>query len=317
MNECDNHPPRANGTWQVGDVSVTRIDELTLEFGLTQLLPEADPEQLARHRDRLGPGSVQTGTDRLVVSTHSWLLRTPRHVVLIDTAAGNGKHRPAVPALDRLNEPYLARLAAAGVRSEDVDYVLITHLHSDHVGWNTWLQDGRWVPTFPHARHIFSALEQAYNAAFAEGRAAAACAALGPRVKLPPEGMYDDSVRPVLEAGLVELVDVGGGGAVLDGLSFVPTPGHSVDHASIRLVSRGEEAFFAGDVVHHPLQVYEPRLRSCFCEFPEAALASRQSVLADAAARGALVFTAHFAESSVGRVSHAGDGYAWRFEAPR
>lgn len=322
MTEHDTMPPRPGGalggTWQVGDVTVTRIDELTLDgHTAAQLLPGADPALVARHRDRLGPGLVRPGqagpgSERVVVSIHSWLLRTPRHVILIDTATGNGKSRPDAPALDGLNEPYLARLAAAGVRPEDVDAVLITHLHADHVGWNTWLVDGRWQPTFPRARHYFSAAEQRYNAALAEGRAPSLPDTLGPRVGTPYAGVYDDSVRPILDAGLATLIDVGGG-EVLDGLSFVPTPGHSIDHASIRLVSRGHEALFAGDVMHHPLQVHAPHLSSCFCEFPEAAEASRRAVLAEAAARGTLIFATHFAESSAGRVERAGDGYAWSF----
>ena len=101
--------------------------------------------------------------------------------------------------------------------------------------------------------------------------------------------------------------------APLGGISFIPTPGHSIDHASIRLVSRGEQALFAGDVMHHPLQVYEPSLNSCFCEFPEAALRSRAAVLKDAAERGATVFTTHFAQSSVGRIDRRGDRFAWHF----
>ena len=322
MTGTDEMPPRPNGpssgTWQVGDVTVTRIDELTLDgHTAAQLLPGADPAFVARHRDRLGPGLVRPGeagpgSERVVVSIHTWLLRTPRHVILIDTATGNGKSRPQAPELDGLDEPYLARLAAAGVRPEDVDAVLITHLHADHVGWNTRLIDGRWQPTFPRARHYVSAAEQRYNADLADGRAPLLPAALGPRARVPYGGVYDDSVRPILDAGLAALIDVGGG-EVLDGLAFVPTPGHSIDHASIRLVSRGQEALFAGDVMHHPLQVYAPELSSCFCEFPEAAEASRRAVLAEAAERGSLIFATHFAESSVGRVRRAADGYAWSF----
>ncbi|MCA1482095.1 MBL fold metallo-hydrolase, partial [Bradyrhizobium sp. IC4061] len=135
---------------------------------------------------------------------------------------------------------------------------------------------------------------------------------LGPALRKPADHVYDDSVRPVIEAGLARLIAVDGSEAI-EGISFVPTPGHSVDHASIRLVSRGEEALFAGDVMHHPLQVYEPSLNSCFCEFPEAALRSRAFVLEGAAERGSTIFTTHFAQSSVGRVSRTGGRFTWQF----
>ena len=136
--------------------------------------------------------------------------------------------------------------------------------------------------------------------------------ALGPVLRKPADRVYDDSVRPVIEAGLAKRIAVNGE-EVLEGISFIPTPGHSIDHASIRLTSRGEQALFAGDVMHHPLQVYEPTLNSCFCEFPEAALRSRDFVLEDAAERGATVFTTHFAQSSVGRISRTGDRFSWQF----
>ncbi len=304
-------------TYRIGDVTVTRIDELTLD-GSSQaaLYLGSDPAALERHRDRFGPGSIQAGTGNLIQSIHSWLLRTPRHTILVDTATGNDKHRPDAPMLDQLHEPYLARLAAAGVRPEAVDYVLLTHLHADHVGWNTRRVDGRWVPTFRNARHVFSNIEQAYNEALADGRTPDAEArpgpALGRMVRTPSPGVYDDSVRPVIEAGLADLIPIDGQ-EFLDGLSFLRTPGHSIDHASIRLVSQGQEALFVGDVMHHPLQVYEPDLTSRYCEFPQAGLGSRLWALEQAADRAATVFTSHFAETSAGRVTRAGGRFAWHF----
>lgn len=302
-------------TYHVGDTAITRIDELSLAaFQFGTLYPGADPEALERQRARLEAGSFDSTTGTFIQSIHSWLVRTPRHTILIDTATGNDKIRPDIPPLHRLNEPYLARLAAAGVTPEEVDYVLLTHVHADHVGWNTRLVDGRWVPTFPNATYIFSRAEQAYGESLANGAepAEAPNPALGPALRKPADRVYDDSVRPVIDAGLARLVAVDGS-EVLDGISLIPTPGHSVDHASIRLVSRGEKALFAGDVMHHPLQVYEPSLNSCFCEFPEAALRSRNVVLEDAAESGATVFTTHFAQSSAGRITRSGTRFAWQF----
>lgn len=301
-------------TYHIGDVAVTRIDELTLNaFSQPELYPGSDASALARHRGAFGSGSVEGATGTLIQSTHSWLVRTPHHTILIDTATGNDKHRPGVPLFDRLHEPYLARLADAGVQPADVDYVLLTHLHADHVGWNTRLEAGRWVPAFPNARYVFSRREQAYNAALANGGTPdQADPALGPMARTPLAGVHDDSVRPVIEAGLADMIEIDGQ-AFLDGLSFLRTPGHSIDHASIRLVSRGREALFAGDVMHHPLQVYEPGLTSCFCEFPQAGLASRLWALEHAAERDATVFSTHFAETSAGHVTRTGGRFAWQF----
>lgn len=302
-------------TFRIGDVTVTRIDELRwsdTDPGI--LYPDLDDGALAAHGGRLTPGSYDPRSGRLAQSIHSWLLRMPGHMVLIDAATGNGKSLPTAPRLDHLNEPYLERLEAAGVRPEGVDTVLLTHLHSDHVGWNTREQDGRWVPTFPRARHVFSRTEQRYLDALAGGTPAPDLppAALGQRVRTPTEGVYGQSVRPVIEAGLAELIAVDGS-EVLDGLSFHPTPGHSIDHATLRLRSRGEEALFLGDVMHHPLQVYRPDLRSVYCEFPEPARASRLWALEQAAESGAICFSTHFAESSAGRVRRSGDRFSWEF----
>ncbi|MET4604476.1 glyoxylase-like metal-dependent hydrolase (beta-lactamase superfamily II) [Bradyrhizobium sp. JR4.1] len=308
---------QATKTYRVGDAAVTRIDELRLAaFKFGALYPDAEPDALERHRDRLEAGSFDPATGTFIQSIHSWLVKTPHHTILIDTATGNDKNRPDIPPLHRLNEPFLARLAAAGVTPEQVDYVLLTHVHADHVGWNTRLVNGRWIPTFPNATYVFSGIEQAYGESLAAGTEPTGAArpdpALGPAARKPADRVYDDSVRPVIEAGLAKLIAVNGD-ELLEGISFIPTPGHSIDHASIRLVSRGEQALFAGDVMHHPLQVYEPSLNSCFCEFPEAALRSRAAVLENAAELGATVFTTHFAQSSVGRIDRRGDRFAWQF----
>jgi len=300
-------------SFRIGDAIITRIDEIPLTHGSpAELYPEIDPEAGDRHRGRLPAGALDPETGAISLSIHSWLVRTPRHTILIDTATGNGKQRPAVPIMHQLDVPYLQRLEAAGVRPQDVDHVLITHVHADHVGWNTRLVDGRWVPTFPNARHHFSAVEQRYGDSLTAGGDFRPAPALGAPRHPPLDGVYQDSVRPVLEAGLADLVAIDGG-EVLDGISFHPAPGHSIDHAVIRLRSRGEEALFAGDVMHHPLQVYEPGWNSRYCEFPEPARASRRWLLEQAADSGALVLPGHFPDSSAGRITRRGDRFDWTF----
>ena len=304
-------------SYRVGDATIFKIPELALDGGDAEILfPDSDPAAVAEAVRGLGPGSLDPRTRLLRQSIHVWLVRTPTQVILIDTATGNDKNRPTMPVLHRLNEPFLDRLAAVDVRPEDVDLVLLTHLHADHVGWNTRYEDGRWVSAFPNARYFFSARERAYVAAVARGDGSDAAiraeAGLGTATKTPLHAIYEDSVLPIIEAGLAHEVTVDGS-EVAEGFAFLPSPGHSIDHASIRFISRGEQALFWGDVLHHPLQVARPDWNSIFCEFPEAAQKSRQWAMNYAAETGALVFTTHFAESSVGRLSREGDRLTWHF----
>ncbi|MGC2776672.1 MAG: MBL fold metallo-hydrolase [Bradyrhizobium sp.] len=304
-------------TYRVGDATVTKIFEIGLDAVEGEFLfPGIDPDGIARERGAFGPGSVDPRTGSLRLSIHSWLVRTPERVILIDTATGNDKERPGAAVLHRLNEPFLDRLRAAGVGPEDVDLVLMTHLHADHVGWNTHLVDGRWVPAFPNAEYVFSGRERAYLAALSAGDGSGAAirdaARLGPMAHPPLEGVYEDSVRPIVEAGLARQILVDGS-EVADGFRFLPSPGHSIDHACISFTSGGERALFWGDVMHHPLQVARPDWNSVYCEFPEAAQRSRRWAMDHAAETGSLVFTTHFAESSVGRISRDGDRFAWHF----
>src|SRR3569832_290907 len=150
-------------TYRIGVATITKISEIAQD-GIegSFLFHGLDPDSIARERGAIGPGSVEPRTGSLRLSVHSWLVQTPERVVLIDTATGNDKERPGAVVLHHLNEPFLARLKAAGVSPEDVDLVLMTHLHADHVGWNTRLVDGRWVPTFPKARYVFSRQEFDY-----------------------------------------------------------------------------------------------------------------------------------------------------------
>jgi glyoxylase-like metal-dependent hydrolase (beta-lactamase superfamily II) len=307
---------------RVGDATVTKITELALDAAEPgNLYPnQIDVPAAVEETRALWPGSVDPRTGLLRQSIHTWLVRTPTRVILVDTATGNDKDRPNLPILDHLDGPFLDRLEAAGARPEEVDLVLLTHLHVDHVGWNTRKVDGRWVPTFPNARYVFSGRERAYLAALSASDGSDAAIRAEAKVGTMPhppmlgiyEGVYEDSIRPVMDAGLAREIVVDGTEAV-EGFSFLPIPGHSIDHACIRFTSRGEQAFFWGDVMHHPLQFVRPDWNWVFCEFPDAARESRRWSMIHAAETGALVFTTHFAESSVGRVSREGDRLAWHF----
>lgn len=295
------HP---NRTYRIGDVTVTKIEEMRLNIATPSFLyPDWEPEELEPNLHWLTPSNMDAGTGNLIQSIHTWLVRTRHHTILVDTGSGNDKERPKNAIFHRLKTPYLQRLAAAGVRPEDVDYVLHTHLHVDHCGWNTRLVDGRWVPTFPKARHVWPKAEEDYYGSPASHN----------EVNVPSIGVFEDSVAPIVAAERAERIGSAGGN-YLDHFTFRPSRGHSIGHMSIELRSKGEEALFTGDVMHHPLQVVRPDWNSVFCEWLEDARASRRWVLELAAERNLLLFTPHFAETSAGYVTRRGDRFAWRYE---
>lgn len=305
--------------FHIGHAVVTKIPELDLDgIDPAFLYPGVDADDVKAEGGAWSAGSFEPRTETLRQSIHTWLVQIDGRTVLIDTATGNDKDRPTMPPLDHLNEPYLERLKAAGVRPEDVDAIMMTHIHADHVGWNTSWREGAWVPTFPNAQHYYSSVEADYGAAIDAGDEAAAAvlrdkAHLGLMLHTPAAGVYTDSVAPVKAAGLASPIEVG---AIepIPGFSYHPLPGHSIDHAAILLQSGGEHALFWGDVLHHPVQVSRPEWNSVFCEFPDAATRSRREALELAVERGATVFTTHFAETSAGRVQREGDGrYRWTF----
>jgi glyoxylase-like metal-dependent hydrolase (beta-lactamase superfamily II) len=257
---------------------------------------------LQKHLPWLVPHHYSPEHDRLVTSVHSWLIRTDRHTILLDCCGGNHKERPGLARFHQRDTPYLARLRAAGAAPEDIDVVLCTHLHADHVGWNTMLRDGRWVPTFPNASYLFSRAEDEYG----DPRRNPAADADPQRGRA-----YRDSVLPVIEAGQAVLLD--GTHAIDDSMVVEPAPGHTPGHVVLKLHDRGERALFCGDALHHPLQVYAPHWNSRFCEVPEQALVTRRRLLEHCAEQGALLFPVHFGAPHVGAITKDAAGFALRF----
>ena len=302
----------------VGGMSVIKVHELDLNgFAATQLLPGLDPNVLARHPEWIDARTYDSQSGHVFMSVHTWVVRIEGKIILIDTGAGNDKDRPTLKVLDHLRTPYLDRLAAIGVQPENVDYVLLTHIHSDHVGWNTRLSGDQWVPTFPKATVICSDLEWRYGVALTAGDEEGITrvrteAGFGPPTRIPVPGVFFDSMMPLEATGRVQRVAVDGG-EVLKGIRFLSTPGHSIDHAAISINSQGTEAIFGGDVMHHPFELYEPDLVSIFCEFPDAARRSRRWLARHAAERKALYFSSHFPFTSVGTITEMGENFAWKF----
>ena len=288
--------------YRIGSATVTRVIELELpEIPSAYLFPERDRTILVSHPPAwIGRESVSQGGEALALSVHSWIVQTGDRTILIDTGAGNGKSRPLNPIFDHLDTPYLERLAAAGVHPNEIDFVLITHLHVDHVGWNTVRQGDAWVPTFPNATYVFSDAEYRFYAD-------------ATHVQTPSAGVFEDSVQPIIDAGRAVLIDVRAKATLdgLDGFMFYQTRGHSFDHLSIGFTSNGEHALFSGDVMHHPIQVARPDWNSTFCEFPDDAQRSRLWALNHAADQKASFFSSHFPGSSVGLVERHGGGFVW------
>ncbi len=304
-------------TYRVGSAIITKIEELTIDaFSASQLFVQADQAVADEQAKNWGAGSIDPSTGNLRLGFHSWLLQTPTQTVLIDTGVGADKERPNLEIFGHLHETFLARLREVGVTPDDVDLVLHTHLHVDHVGWNTHNVGGQWVPTFPKATHVFSSREYDYVKSISEksGRDTAMRNALqlGRMQVLPIVDFYADSLLPVILHGQGRMIEINGR-QTLDGFAFHSTPGHSIDHASISFISEGEEAFFWGDVMHSPIQFAVPTWNSVFCEFPDAATRSRAWAVAHASASHVTVFTTHFAESSVGKVRTTPSGYTWEF----
>lgn len=291
-------------TWRIGGTSITRVEELV---GFASLPPEKyfagfERDVLDRHLDWLVPDHYAPARHQIISSVHSWLIRTARHTILLDCCAGNHKNRPGFARFHLLDTPYLERLRAAGAAPEDVDIVLCTHLHADHVGWNTMLRDGRWVPTFPNAKYLFSRTENDRG----DPRRNPAAAA-----DLLRANSYGDSVLPVIEAGRAELID--GAHHIDDTLAIEPAPGHTRGHVALKLDDGGEKAVFCGDALHHPLQVYAPHWNSAFCELPDEARRTRRRILEHCAEHRALLFPAHFAAPHVAAIARAGDAFSLRF----
>ena len=277
-------------SWQVGDARITRVVELTTATIGAHILPQATPDALAG-MPWLAPFLDEAG--RPLLSMHALVVETPERTLMVDTCIGNDKSR-TYPRWNHMQSDFLERLANAGWPTDAIDTVLCTHMHVDHVGWNTRLVDERWVPTFANARYLFA--ESEYEHWRSEPQE------FGP--------VFEDSVAPVFDAGLAELVT--SDFEVCDGVRLVPTPGHTPGHVSVSIRSRGEAAIITGDMVHHPCQLARHEWSSTADVDPAQAAVTRQAFVEQFADSPVLVVGTHFAGPTAGRIVR--DGASFRLD---
>ena len=259
---------------KLGEVAITPVVEIgRSSFPTASMLPDSRADAVAAHYGWLKPHFFDEAVGDLASRIQTYLVKTPEHTIVIDTCVGNDKRREGSALWHMRAGGYLDDLAAAGVTPEQVDFVVCTHLHVDHVGWNTRFVDGRWVPTFPRARYLFVGEEWEYW-------------------RHEKDECIADSVLPVVEHGQVDLVQ--SDHALGRWLRFEPSPGHTPGHVSVRLETSAGRAVFSGDLMHRVVQVAEPQWSSIFCADRARAAATRRDFVERYADSGVLVLAAHF-----------------------
>lgn len=282
---------------RVGKAEVHRVEELSTRMPLAMF--GADDAMIERHRDWLFPlWADDAHTWEMVVQ--SFIVEVDDRIVVVDPCVGNGRALPDFPLFHMLETPFIERFEASGIRPDQVDAVVCTHLHSDHCGWNTHLRDGRYVPTFPKARYYMGKRE---TERWDFRR---------PDYKHTPlnAGIFENSVLPIIETGLAELVP--GDFRISPSLRVEDTPGHTLGHTALHLTSEGQHAWFTGDTFHHPLELLHPELDAGTCEDYAATVASRKRLIGEFIKTGALIVPAHFAAPHVGYLRD--DNGVTRFE---
>ena len=283
--------------FDLGEIAVYRIVEQEIPFfDPFEFLPALSREMLEENRSWLEPAGLEPNTGRMILCFQSYVVRTPHHTILIDSCIGNHKDRPHRPLWhQKSDDTYMRGLASAGVSVDDIDFVMCTHMHLDHVGWNTRLENGRWVPTFPNARYLFSERELAHwQQKHAE----------------QPLPYMVDSVLPIIAARRADLVS--SEHALDDHVRLEPTPGHTPGHFAVRLGRRAEAAI-AGDLIHSPLQARYPDLETRVDHDATEAARTRRAFLERYCGTGTLMCPAHFPSPSVGQVERWQEGFRFIF----
>jgi glyoxylase-like metal-dependent hydrolase (beta-lactamase superfamily II) len=280
--------------WNIGDVKITRIVEMTDPIDWSAVFAEGSSEYFKRY-DWLTP-HFTTPDGQILLVVQAFVVTSGTRRIIVDTCVGNDKSR-RIKTCDKLQTSFLGDLTAAGYPPETIDTVLCTHLHFDHVGWNTRLVDGRWVPTFPNARYLFGRREWEHAQNLLRDKPVEQVAHLV------------DSVQPVLEAGLADFVEPDH--RVTDEVWLEPTPGHTPGHVSVHIASGDRHAVITGDVFYNPIQFAEPDLRTKSCADPDMSGRTRRAFLTRYENKQALVIGSHFCDPTAGWIVR--DKRNWRF----
>lgn len=283
-------------SWQIGDIKVTSIVEY---YGPTHqpeiLYPEFDRSVFAGREKELPPQHWYPEMNRLVIAIQLWAVFAPPNLIVIDTGVGNGKTR-STSRMHLLNTLVPSWMEAAGVKRNRVTHVVMTHLHDDHVGWNTTFEDGRWVPTFPNARYLMPKRDFDYFRGLSDSGKAG-------------DSSFADSILPVVEAGLVVFIDRQT--EIADCVKVADATGHTPGQLSYWLHSGGEAGVFSADIFHHPAQILNPGWNTAFCVLPEDAKATRLRFLNEVSETGAIVMPCHFPPPHCGFIRRQGDAFAY------
>lgn len=285
----------------LGDVDVIRAVEWHEPFlPAATFLPEVAADVWTRNADWLAPDHWRPDDGRTVIALQAWVLRSGGRTIVVDTGAGSDRNRPGMaPYFDRRTSDLLGVLAAAGIHPRDVDLVVNTHLHVDHVGGNTLEADGEWVAAFPNAQYLIPAADDAH---YGPGNAS------GDGLEEVDRLIYEDSIAPIHQAGQVVLWE--GSHIIDDNLTLEAAPGHTPGNSVLRLASGSDRAVFAGDVLHSPVQILDPCCNSMSCYAPEQAAASRRRILERAADERELLIPAHFGGAGALEVRRSNGGFA-------
>jgi len=292
-NSIDLIPP----PFTIGSIEIQQVVEMQAPFfKIGDFLPTSDSDKVNALKPQFEPWALCPETGKLVLAVQTYVVRTSRHTILIDTCVGCDKFSGIPDWHMRSDNSWLSRMASVGVAPESVDYVFCTHMHGDHVGWNTLLRDGRYVPTFPNAKYIFAKQEIDFQST---------------RTEESRKRCYQQSILPVLEAGQAQLVD--SDFALDDEVWLVPTPGHTPGHVAVHLKSAGMEAVMIGDAMHSPLQCVHPEWSAKPDSDPIVAAQTRASLIETCVAQDHLVLTAHFTLPSIGKLTGASCGFGFTF----
>ena len=262
---------------RVGKLTVERVVEYDGPALSIAFLPDLTQRFLKSEFPWMAPTWFDAGFDHIVNVFQSFIVKTKHHTILCDTCNGNDRTGRRNPIWNNLNLPYMENFLATGFKPEDIDIVMCTHLHADHVGWNTHLRDGRWVPTFPKAVHIVSEPEMD---------------ALENRLTREPLAFYDDSIKPIVDAGKMRLVSADH--EIDDQACLELSAGHTIGHTSLRIRDSNEEGLIVGDAIHHPIQVYFPEWNARGDTHPDLARATRRRFLEESLLKGTLIMPNHF-----------------------